>query len=511
MSTASTGGTEAAPAEGPARPQSGGASAGTSLEGSIDAVTRRFSRGSLVYGLGTSLQRGIGLLLVPIYARYLSPAELGVVGIVLAVFSGFTVIFGLGLRGAVTRQYFDHVEDPRQLREYLGSVYAFFLLFGAAGAGFLTIFGRGFFQTILAQVPFQPFVPLALWAAFFAASSGILLSLYRAREQAGRFVVVEIVSAAALAVLVVYLVAIRGGGAVGQAYALFWASVLTFALTLVLLAREARPYFNPAMIRSAVSFGAPLTLHLLASWALLAADRILLERTVPLSEVGLYTLGYQLAMVAGIVASASNAAWTPIFYDIAPRGQDSGRVLGRLATVNIALGFGASLLVILYGREAVALIAGPEYASAATVVPVIALGYAFQSLYFVSVTPIFFTRKTRVLPLLTGAAAALNVALNLVLIPPYGMIGAAWATVAAFAFLFVATFLAARTQFAVMYETPTIALLGALIAAGAFLAWWTADLSLLAATPLKLLLVAGFVAACARARLLSRLRGTADS
>lgn len=467
----------------------------------------RFSRGSLTYGIGSALQRGIGFLLLPIYANFLTPAEFGIVGIVLAMFSAFSTVFGMGLRGAVTRQYFDYAGEPARLREYLGSVYTLFLACGTVGAGALTLLGRDPFEWVFAQVPFDPFAPLALWAAFFSAASGILLSLYRAREQAGRYVLLQLTSTVALAGFVVYLVAIRSGGAEGQAYALFWSSVVVFGLTIALLVAEARPRLNLTMMRSALAFGLPITIHLLASWVLLAADRVLLERMAPLAEVGLYTLGYQLAMVVGVVASSSNAAWTPIFYDEAGSGGDSQGRLGRLASVNVALSFGAALLIVLFGSEVVTLLADAEYARSATVIPIIALGYAFQALYFVTVTPIFFTRGTQWLPLLTACSAALNVGLNLLLIPRYGMIGAAWATLAAFAFLFAATVLVARQRYRVEYEAATLAVLGGIVVASALSVWAVASLPFLVAVPLKLVLVGAFGLACTRLGIVARLRG----
>lgn len=474
--------------------------------GTIPDFTSRFSRGSFTYGIGSLLQRGIGFVLLPVYAHYLTPAEFGVVGIVLAVFSAFSTIFGMGLRGAVTRQYFDHVGTRARLEEYLGSVYTFFVLFGCLGAGALTLFGRDLFEAVLAQVPFDPFVPLALWAAFFTAATGILLSLYRAREEAGRYVTLEVASAVALTVFIVYFVVVRRGGAIGQAYGLFWSSCVMFGLAMMLLVREARPRLHVRMIRSALAFGLPLTVHLLASWVLLAVDRILLERMVSLAEVGLYTLGYQLGMIVGVVASAANSAWTPIFYDVAGREGHSARILGQLASVNLALSFGVGLLIILFGPELVTLIADAEYAGAWAVVPIIALSYAVQAVYFVTVTPIFFRKRTRWLPLLTGGAAGVNVVLNLLLIPPFGVIGAAWATLLAFGFLSIATALVARRQFAVEYETPALATLGGVLVLGTVVVWLTRGLPGAAAVSAKLLVIGAYWITCVRVGITSRLQ-----
>jgi len=479
-------------------------------EPSGGSLAGRFSRASLTYGLGSFLQRGIGFLLLPIYTAHLTPSEFGVVGVVLATFSAFSVVFGFGLRAAVTRHYYDYVEYLVRFRRYLGSVYTALLLYGTLFALALSLFGRGVFERALPQVPFSPFIPLALWAAVGAATGGILLSLFRAREQAARYVLFELASAASMLAFVLYFVVVQEGGAVGQARALLSSSLLMLVLALALLLREARPSIDVAMVREAVAFGGPVTIHLLGAWALVAADRLLLARMVPMEEVGLYTLGYQIGVIVSVAASASNAAWTPLFYDVARQGREAHHQLGRLASLNVAMSFGVALLLILFGRELVTLLGGPEYAGAASVVPVIVIGYSLQALYFVAVTPIFFRRRTRMLPPVTIAAAAINICLNLMLIPPFGILGAAWATVGAFGFQLAATFLVARRQFRVTYEAGTLSVLGGTLSIGYVMTWGISGWAAAAAIPIKLAIVIAYLALCYRLRIFDPLVGRRD-
>ena len=488
-------------------PESGPANGEEAVANVTPSLLTRFSRGSLTYGVGSVLQRGIAFFLIPIYTTALTPSEYGIVGVVLAIFSAFSVIFGLGLRGAITRQYFDHADEPARLREYLGSVYFFFIIYGSVGAGVLSLFGRDAFFLVLNQVPFRPFVPLALWAAFFAAARGPLLSLYRAREQAARYVALEVAAGTVLLVGVIHFVVVLDQGALGQARGLFWASFVVFVAVLAILWREGRPCLNPSMVRSAVAFGLPLTLHLLASWALLAADRVILARMVPLVEVGFYTLGYQLAMIVGVVASAINSAWTPLFYDAAKNDDGAPGALGQLATVNIGIAFSAAFLVILFGKELVALVGGGSlYAPAAQVIPIIAIGYAFQALYFVTVTPIFFARSTALLPPLTLTAAAVNIGANILLIPVLGIVGAAWATLIAFGVLFAGASTLARKRFAVDYEKDRLALLSVFLVLAAAVAWGTGSLPLAGVVAIKAATTLAFMAALLWTGVLSRLR-----
>ena len=86
------------------------------------------------------------------------------------------------------------------------------------------------------------------------------------------------------------------------------------------------------------------------------------------------------------------------------------------------------------------------YRRAASIIPIVALGYTLQALYFVTVAPVFFAKKTKLLPPLTIAAAVLNVGLNLLLIPVLGIAGAAWATLASFGLLAAGAVAIARSR-----------------------------------------------------------------
>jgi len=70
----------------------------------------------------------------------------------------------------------------------------------------------------------------------------------------------------------------------------------------------------------------------------------------------------------------------------------------------------------------------------------------------VSVAPIFYKKKTFAMPAITLCAAALNIGLNLLWIPAHGMMGAAYATVVAFAVLFGLTHLVAQKYYTIPYE-----------------------------------------------------------
>ena len=185
--------------------------------------------------------------------------------------------------------------------------------------------------------------------------------------------------------------------------------------------------------------------------------------------MGLYELGYQVGMVMGLAVFAINSAWTPIFYDIAKNREDAKPVLRRVFT---AYAVGVSTLavgVILFSREVILIMAATAFHKAYLVVPAVAVGYLLQGFYFMSAIPLFYKKKTRVLPLISAVGAAVNIGLNVLLIPKFGMMGAAYATLISFGILSVLTHLRAQRYYRVPYEYRKLASLGILVA-GVYLA-----------------------------------------
>ena len=103
-------------------------------------------------------------------------------------------------------------------------------------------------------------------------------------------------------------------------------------------------------------------------------------------------------------------------------------------------------------EHAIRLVAGPEFREAYRITPWVVGGYVCGGLYLIPTNLLFWRQRTRVIPLVTLAAGAVNVGLNLWLVPRYGAIAAAWSTLAAYAVLLLAH-LAERASGCIRFPT----------------------------------------------------------
>jgi O-antigen/teichoic acid export membrane protein len=157
--------------------------------------------------------------------------------------------------------------------------------------------------------------------------------------------------------------------------------------------------------------------------------------------VGRYTLGCNLGMVMMMIVTSINNAYQPYYFNLRISSPDWQQKIMRIVLFYVA-GIGLVALVgSLFAGELVHLLTPPRYHASARYVPPVLLGYLMVGFYYFVASPVFFHKKTHLLPFITGAAAILNIGMNYLLIPKYGAIAAAWATFICYFFMLVVYYL----------------------------------------------------------------------
>jgi len=426
---------------------------------------------SLIYGFGSVLGRSITFLLLPLYTRFLTPADYGVVAVSGTITAVLGIILPFGLHGAVAKYYFADPSESTRARTN-GTIAAAI----AVAAFVVTIladrFGNGLFTWLVPQVPFHPYVRLAIWTAFFSTFSLVPLALLQVQERATHYVTATLGSAVATAALIVYFVVVRGEGARGYLVAVCVSTGVAALIYGGIMVRSLRITVDRRILWMALVFSLPLVPHGLASWVLDVSDRVLLERFVPAAAIGLYALGFQFGAIANTVAGSMNSAWVPFVYKrVAEDGAGATGSLARLVSVFAIVLLGVGLALATLGQDIVLMLMAPAYRGAALIVPWIVCGYVFAGMYFVPANFLFVAERTSLIPVVTIAAGVLNVGLNLWLMPRYGVMAAAWTTLVSYAATLVFAWVAAQRVYKVPYEYARLA--RAAVTAGAL--YWIAS------------------------------------
>lgn len=479
---------------------------------SLRAHLRRLASHSLVYGAADVFSNVTNLLLIPVYTAFLAPRDYRDLAI-LALFSAVAkILFRFGLDAGFFRVCYDQEGEDR--RRLAGGVALL-----AAGVGSLLFCGVVLAAGPLTRFLLGPESPptlLVLAAAdiTFGTFAFVPLSLLRIQDRPGLFSLLSSIRHGVNIVLKV-LFLVRGWGVAGVLWSDAIATAAFALLLLPILIRHARLSWPWHVLREVLAFGLPKVPHGFMIQVQNLADRKILDAFVSAAEVGLYHVAYTLGAGVKFALSAFEPAWGPFVYSRL-RQPDAKTTMSRVITYAAGgfVAFGLALAVFASELLTVLTPANPEFRAAAPVIPVVVLAYLLHGAFLLSSIGIGIEKKARYYPLITAAAAGTNVAANLLLIPIWGMMGAAWATVGSYAVMAALGFALSQRLYPIPYEWARlgrIAAAGGLTYALSLLAprdLWPAfavKTGLLAVFP-ALVLISGFFRPSERTWLLTKIR-----
>lgn len=390
-------------------------------------------RNVAIYGLGDAATSIVSFLLLPIYVRYLTPEDYGVISLLLTVEVLTKIVFRWGVDASFMRLYYDCPDQPARQRLastifwFLAAFNGALLALGVAAAPAISrhLFGTTHYTSVL---------QLTLANTFVVGFYFIPFHVLRIKGRSPQFVALTFTRSLATLVLRLALVVGLKLGVLGVVLA---DVVVTLAFTGV-LARWAlpllRPVFSRAILREALGFGLPRLPHGMAHQVVAVADRYLLTMFVSLREIGLYSVGASFGLAMKLFLSAFEYAWAPFYF--ATMSEPDAKRTFRLVTT-----YGCAALALLaaglaaVSTDVVRLMTKPAFYEAARVIPWVGLGVAFQGVYLLTSIGMNITKQTRYYPVATVAAAAASVGANLLLIPRHGALGAAWANALSYAVL----------------------------------------------------------------------------
>ncbi|HJR58828.1 MAG TPA: lipopolysaccharide biosynthesis protein [Vicinamibacterales bacterium] len=409
-----------------------------------------------IYGLGDVATSIVSLLLLPVFTSYLTPADYGVITMLLTVEAVTKVLFRWGVDTAFMRLYYD-CADPQARQRLASTIFFFLLAVNGALLGIALLSLDVLAPLLLGEGGDDPggslslLVGLTLVNTFVTGFYFMPFQVLRIAGQPRQFIALAFARSAGTIVARLLLVISAGMGVFGIVVADLLVTAFFTAVLIKWFAPLIRPVFSRAVIREALAFGLPRVPHSIAHQVIGFADRYLLKAYGTLADVGLYSIGASFGLALKFFLSALELAWTPFFLGVM-REPDAARIYSTVSTYVIAL-----LVLLVGGLCAVApgvvqLFTTEGFQGAAVVIPWIALGVMFQGLYLVGSIGLVITKRTKLYPIATGTAAAVSVLANLLLIPRYGILGAAWANTVSYATLALVTVGFSRRVYPIPYE-----------------------------------------------------------
>lgn len=397
------------------------------------SLLRDLVKSSGIYALSSLASPLISLVLAPFLTHTLAQADYGTLAVLNTIIALVAGVTQLGLNSAFLRTYNYDYESQRDRLDVLSTL-VLMLFFISVPATIAAMATAPWLATVLLNSSSlsDPIRVAALVILVQNLSLPGLLWLH-AENRATLFSIVSIVNLLVTAGANIVLVGALHMGIIGSLLAAGggYGIVLVCTLPIILLRAGLRLRFDIAW--QMLTFGFPHTINLVSGWVLQLSDRYLLSHYGTLSQTASYAVAYTLGgVLSSVIIAPFSLAWWVLMYSFAKR--DDAHFIFQL----VFRWFSIALLFSAFGLSLVGVIVlnvffPLAYHSAAPIIPIIAASIMFNGIFVVVSVGLSLQRRTWLAAIFTTFSALLNVGLNIVLIPSYGSMGAAVATLVAYA------------------------------------------------------------------------------
>lgn len=380
---------------------------------------------SAIYTIIMVLQKGISFFLMPLYTAFLSPADYGVLGVVSSISTFLSVFISLGLEAAAARFYYKNNKDEGYAKRIYGNV-AIVILMSSLLWGSIFIGGHKWLvNPIVGEIKFFPYVFIGILNVIVTPMYLLYQNYLQARQNAAHYGINSLLCFFLQVTLTVLSLTVFDLGVFGVLLSQLITSVVFFVYVIITFLRKQSLKLERPILKECFKYSLPLLPHNLANWSNGTLDKLLVNGIRSQSDAGMYNVGQQYGSVMAFVANAVNQAYVPWFYEKVNEGKQGLKRITQTADASICLISLIAIAMSLFAEEIFGImISNPAYDGVWKIVPCIVFAYVFQAIYFFFVN-VLFLKDTQLIFTITISAVAVNIGLNLLLIPKWGFIGGA--------------------------------------------------------------------------------------
>ena len=416
----------------------------------------RIGKQSAIYGAGSIAATLLGIVLLPLYTRELTPAQFGDAELALRIVLLVAIVARLGLVNSFFRFFFDYEDPERRRRVFQTAFWALqvttlvWALITALASRWL---GQSVFTTPEAG---QDLVLMIALGVYVTVNYELTSALFRVQERPVAFSVRTVINLIATAVLsYIFLVQLHMGP-VGLLLGAYLGQALVYLGVLV----EQRSWLgfglDRPLLHSMLKFGVPLMPAGAAMWAVTLINRpIVLAVSTP-ATLGILGAGFRIGTGVLLLVNAFQLAWPAFAYSIKDDGE-AKRTYAAVMGLYLAFMGWAALSVALVAPWFLRLLTTEPYWGAAAAITPIAIAGPLYGGYFIAAIGVGRKKANQFNWIVVAAAAVIEVIALLLLVPPFGVAGAGWSLVIAYGSMFALMLWREHRVFPVPYPWGRIA------------------------------------------------------
>jgi len=334
--------------------------------------------------------------------------------------------------------------------------YCYFrVAFSSLVCGLLLFFAPELSFWFIGEREFSAFLVIAILKVPFHLVVLFYQGLFRVKRAVWYFVALTLANTLLILVFNIFLVIILRLGVSGILLANLIASFLLAVFGFIWIRQDLQITFSNKHLKLLLKYGLPLVPASIAYWMLAYIDRYFLVNYTNLTEVGLYSISNRLSGVLTFFTSAFQMAWPAFAFSI-KQADYAKEVYAKVLTFYTVCMCILAVGLSLFSKEILLIVTTPAYLKAYHTVGFLSLSIIAMGIFNILTIGTALAEKTKHIGWITWLAAILNIVLNFLLIPRFGIVGAALATLISFCFSSILLFLISQRYYPIPYETGKI-------------------------------------------------------
>lgn len=413
----------------------------------MSGYLRRLASTGAAYTAASIISKLIAVALLPLYTRFLSPADYGAAEVMFAAVVAISIVIRLGVIEALLRFYYKTDEVPERV---VSTSFASLFWAGTFAAVVLMPFAGPISDALLGS-PDAELGRVAIAGLWVLTLSEYLLTLFRLDERARAFFTVTMLSVSLTIPVTILLVVGFDLGAVGLLLGSYGTGAVIVLGLIAYHRRRLSLVPDVPLFRRMMRFGLPTMPAELSLYSLSFVDRIIIARSLGLAEAGLYSIAVKVSQSVNVLVRGFQLAFPPLAYSIVD-DDEARNAYSAVVTWFVVIMAGVVTGIWLTAPWIVRIFAAPEYFAAQEAVGPVAAGTALYALYMVLLVVLGRTGRTEFNFPATLAGVGSNIGLNLLLVPIWGIVGAGVSLVVSYAIVLVLMYAFTQRLFPVPYE-----------------------------------------------------------
>lgn len=412
---------------------------------------QKLGKHTAIYGFGSLSSKAVAFFLIPLYTHFLTPADYGVLQLIYITTEVISVIIGLRLATTVFRFYHE-VEDYNTKKTVVSTALIGVLIMGTGLVAPILVIAPRMSSLILEGEQQAWLLRIALISLWLQLPISVVTSYIQVKEKSVFFVCVSLSRLIGSVLLNIYFVAIAKIGVLGILVSTLIVDTIAASVLIPYFIRVNRLHFSLAWFKKMLRFSTPLIPGSLASMITHASDRYFIRAYLTLSDTGIYSLGYRMgSSIHALCYVPFGQIWSARRFAI-EKDADAKVIYAKICTYFIGVLCFVGLGMSLFGSDIISIISPQEYWEAADILPLIVLCYTIYAIEDHVSTGIWLSKKTERIAEVTILTAVINLCMNFLLIPKFGMYGAIASTLVTFVCRDAGLYLMAKNLFPIPFE-----------------------------------------------------------